>query len=383
MTNQVRVFDTTLRDGEQSPGASMSINQKIEIATLLDEMKVDIIEAGFPVASEGDFLAVSEIAKRTENSIVCALSRSNRSDIERAAEAIQSAKQSRIHTFISTSEIHMKYKLRMSEDDVLFSIDDSVTYARNFTDDVEWSCEDGTRSDPDFLIRCFDTAIRAGATTVNIADTVGYVLPHEFEELIKKILNNVANIDSTTFSVHCHDDLGLATANSLTAIRSGARQIECTINGVGERAGNASLEEIVMALHTRKDKLDVFTQVKTELLTDLSKMVADATGFVVSPNKAIVGENAFAHESGIHQHGVINHRKTYEIMEPKTVGADGSRLVFGKHSGRHALKHKLEEMDIALNTEEMGVLFEKFKNFADGQKEVSELELLNLVKDIR
>lgn len=378
MGDQVLIFDTTLRDGEQSPGATMTFEQKLNVAALLDEMKVDIIEAGFPAASNGDFAAVEEIARRTAFSTVCALTRANRGDIDRAAEALKPAAKSRIHTFISTSPLHMKYKLQMTPDDVLDAIADSVAYARNLTDDVEWSCEDGTRSEPDFLYRCFDAALKAGANTVNIADTVGYAMPEEFSALISNILNSVPDIDKARFSVHCHDDLGLATANSLAAIRTGARQVECTINGVGERAGNASLEEIVMALRTRGDMMGIDTNVRTELLTELSRAVANATGFRVSPNKAIVGANAFAHESGIHQHGVIQHRKTYEIMQPESVGAGGSKLVMGKHSGRHAMRYKLDALGVNLGDNSFEDLFDRFKELADTQKEVTDQELLRL-----
>ena len=332
--DRIMIFDTTLRDGEQCPGASMTVDEKLQICKALDRLGIDIIEAGFPASSPGDFESVSSVARVVENAAVCALTRARKDDIDIAASALAPATRKRIHTFISTSPLHMKYKLQMSPEAVLEAITDSVTHARNLCDDVEWSCEDGTRSDFEFLCRCFDAAIKAGAATVNIADTVGYILPEEFHALISRLRGTISGIEKVRFSVHCHDDLGLATANSLAAVRAGARQVECTINGIGERAGNASLEEIVMALHTRRDELGVYTNMKTEYLTSTSQLVSGVTGFAVPPNKAIVGGNAFAHESGIHQHGVLMNRGTYEIILPETVGADGSRLVMGKHSGQ-------------------------------------------------
>jgi 2-isopropylmalate synthase len=379
--DKILIFDTTLRDGEQAPGASMSLNDKIEIAILLDEMGADIIESGFPISSKGDFRAVHAISKVVKNASVCALTRARKDDILCAADALSLAKNKRIHTFISTSDIHMKYKLRMDKKSVLSAIQNSVKIARKYSDDVEWSCEDGTRSDIDFLCRCFETAIKFGATTVNIADTVGYITPNEFTNLINTLFEKVDGIDTVRFSVHCHNDLGLATSNSLAAILAGARQIECSINGIGERAGNASLEEIVMCLATRKEIFPYYTQVDSSLLTVASQMVSNATGFLVPPNKAIVGSNAFSHESGIHQHGVINNPSTYEIIDPKSVGALGSKLVMGRHSGRHAFKVKLKELGCKLSDNAIEDSFLRFKDYADTTKQVSNNEILEIVKN--
>ena len=317
--SQVIIFDTTLRDGEQSPGASMNLDEKLRIAAVLAEMGVDVIEAGFPIASDGDFEAVHEIAKTVHGATICGLARATRGDIDRCAEAIKPAERSRIHTFISTSPLHMEYKLQMEPEKVFEKVIESVTYARKFTDDVEWSAEDGSRTEPDFLCRCVEAAINAGATTINIPDTVGYAMPDEFAELIRLLFNRVPNIDKAIISVHCHNDLGLAVSNSLAAVRAGARQVECTINGLGERAGNAAMEEVVMGLRTRPDHLPFTTGIKTENITRASKLVSTITGFVVQPNKAIVGKNAFAHESGIHQDGMLKHAGTYEIMTPESV----------------------------------------------------------------
>jgi len=377
---KIFIFDTTLRDGEQAPGASMNKAEKLRIAALLDAMGVDVIEAGFPGSSLGDFDAVRAVAAATRNSIVAGLSRAVRSDIDKCADALKPAKRKRIHTFISTSAVHMEYKLRMTPEQVLSAVIDSVGYARNLCDDVEWSCEDGTRSDRDFLCRCFEAAIQAGASTVNIADTVGYTMPGEFIDLIQYIMNRVPNIDKVRFSVHCHDDLGLGVANSLAAISAGARQIECTINGIGERAGNASLEEVVMALDVRRDLFRCNTSINTRYLSEASRLVSEITGFPVPPNKAVVGSNAFAHESGIHQHGVINHRATYEIMEPAEVGAAQSSLVMGKHSGRHAFLFKLKELGLNLEENSLERAFEDFKHFADTRKSVSDEEILALAE---
>ncbi|MCH8999964.1 MAG: 2-isopropylmalate synthase, partial [Proteobacteria bacterium] len=302
--NRVVIFDTTLRDGEQSPGASMNIEEKLRIARVLEELGVDVIEAGFPIASDGDFEAVYEIARTIREPIICGLARAHDADIDRCAEALKPAQRMRIHTFISTSPLHMEFKLQMSPEEVNQAVIDSVTRARNHCDDVEWSCEDGSRSEPDFLCRTIESAIKAGATTINIPDTVGYAVPAEFAELIALVINRVPNIDKATISVHCHNDLGLAVANSLAAVASGARQIECTINGLGERAGNAALEEVVMAIGTRQDLLPFQTGIKTQAIIKASRLVSAVTGFVVQPNKAIVGANAFAHEAGIHQHGM-------------------------------------------------------------------------------
>ena len=339
---RVIIFDTTLRDGEQSPGASMHLDEKIKIALLLEEMGVDVIEAGFPIASNGDFEAVREIAKLVKNASVCGLARAGRGDIERCWEAVQGAERPRIHTFISTSPLHMKFKLQMEPDAVHQAVIDSVTHARNLCPDVEWSCEDGSRTEHDFLCRTVESAIKAGARTINIPDTVGYAVPEEFAALIRMLFDRVPNIDKAVVSVHCHNDLGLAVANSLAAVGAGARQIECTVNGLGERAGNASMEEIVMALKTRHDRMPFATGVKSEYITRASRLVSAITGFVVQPNKAIVGANAFAHESGIHQDGMLKHSGTYEIMTPESVGLNKSTLVMGKHSGRHAFKAKLK-----------------------------------------
>lgn len=379
--NKIYIFDTTLRDGEQAPGASMNKEEKLRIASILDRMGVDIIEAGFPVSSRGDFEAVQAVATMAKNSTVAALSRAIRADIDACVEALRPAGQKRIHTFISTSPLHMKHKLRMTPEQVHAAVIDSVAYARNFCDDVEWSCEDGTRSDRDFLCRCFESAIKAGATTVNIADTVGFTMPTEFIDLIQYLMNRVPNIDKVRFSVHCHDDLGMSVANSLASIGAGARQVECTINGIGERAGNAALEEVVMALSVRREMLGCYTDVKTEYLAEVSQLVSTITGFQVPPNKAIVGANAFAHESGIHQHGVMRHRGTYEIMEPAAVGVSQSTLVMGKHSGRHAFRMKLSELGVLLSDDAFEEAFIRFKEFADTQKTVTDEDIRALAAD--
>src|SRR6201995_4406752 len=334
--DRVIIFDTTLRDGEQCPGATMTHEEKLEVAALLDEMGVDVIEAGFPIASDGDFAAVNEIAKRTKNAVICGLSRAAFKDIDRCAEAIAPAKRRRIHTFLSTSPVHMKYKLQKEPHEVYEMVVAQVTRARGFTDDVEWSCEDGTRTEHDFLCRCVEAAINAGATTINIPDTVGYTVPEEYFDLFRMVRERVPNSDKARFSVHCHDDLGMAVANSLAGVRAGARQIECTINGIGERAGNAALEEVVMAMKVRNVVRPVSSGIDASMLTRASKLVAAATSFPVQYNKAIVGRNAFAHESGIHQDGMLKNAQTYEIMTPETVGVKQASLVMGKHSGRHA-----------------------------------------------
>jgi 2-isopropylmalate synthase len=377
---KILIFDTTLRDGEQAPGATMTLEQKTSIAILLDKMKVDIIEAGFPISSENEFKAVDKISQKVKYSTVAGLARANRNDIDAVIQSTQKAKRNRVHTFIATSPIHMKYKLEMEPERVLEAIADSVKYARNLCEDVEWSCEDGTRSDTEFLYKCFDTAIKAGANTVNIADTVGYTMPFEFEDRIINIMNNVSNIDKAVFSVHCHNDLGFAVANAIASLSAGVRQLECTINGLGERAGNASLEEIVMALKTRPDLFPFETNIDPEYFTDISKAVSEASGFAVAPNKAIVGENAFSHESGIHQHGVLVNPNTYEIIIPETVGAFGSKIVMGKHSGRHAFKYKLKELGIKIGNNELEHAFIMFKKIADKEKNVSDQEIINLIK---
>ena len=381
LRNQVVIFDTTLRDGEQSPGASMNLEEKIRIALLLEEMGIDVIEAGFPVASNGDFEAVREIAKRVKHSTVCGLARAARGDIDRAWEALQHAPRARIHTFISTSPLHMKYKLQMEPAAVHQAVIDSVSHARNLCGDVEWSCEDGSRTEHDFLCRTVESAIKAGARTVNIPDTVGYAVPHEFAALIRMLFDRVPNIDKAVISVHCHNDLGLAVANSLAAVDAGARQVECTVNGLGERAGNASMEEIVMALKTRRDILPYGTGVRTEYITRASHLVSTITGFVVQPNKAIVGANAFAHESGIHQDGMLKHAGTYEIMTPESVGLNRSTLVMGKHSGRHAFKMKLRELGFELGDNAVNDAFRRFKDLADRKKEVFDEDIVALVDD--
>ncbi|MDH3241069.1 MAG: 2-isopropylmalate synthase [Alphaproteobacteria bacterium] len=379
--DRIIIFDTTLRDGEQSPGASMTLEEKLRIAEVLDELGVDVIEAGFPIASNGDFEAVREVAASLRNATVCGLARAHDTDIDRAAEAMQSAKRKRIHTFISTSPLHMKYKLQMEPEDVHAAVISSVTRARNYTDDVEWSPEDGSRSEHDFLCRCVESAIDAGATTINIPDTVGYAIPAEFGALIEMLMNRVPNIDKAVISVHCHNDLGLAVANSLAAVTAGARQVECTINGLGERAGNAALEEIVMGLRTRKDVLPFETGINTTQIMRASRLVSAITGFVVQPNKAIVGANAFAHESGIHQHGMLQHAQTYEIMRPEDVGLTESKLVMGKHSGRHAFREKLKDLGMEVGENALEDAFRRFKDLADKKKEVFDEDIMALVDD--
>ena len=380
--DKIIIFDTTLRDGEQAPGATMTLGQKLSIANTLDEMKVDIIEAGFPISSEGEFRTVKEISSSVKYSTVAGLARANRNDIDAVINSTKKAKKNRVHTFISTSPIHMKYKLQMQPEQVLEAITDSVKYARNLCDDVEWSCEDGTRSDEEFLYKCFDAAIKSGANTVNIADTVGYTMPAEFEKRISNIMNNVENIDKAIFSVHCHNDLGFAVANSIASLNSGVRQLECTINGLGERAGNATLEEIVMTLKTRSDVLPYKTDILAEYFTKVSSLVSKASGFSVAPNKAIVGKNAFAHESGIHQHGVIVNPNTYEIILPEEVGAGGSKIVMGKHSGRHAFRHKIKELGLELGNNKLEHAFILFKRLADKEKVISDEEVINLIDSI-
>ncbi|CAA7619496.1 2-isopropylmalate synthase [Candidatus Terasakiella magnetica] len=379
--NRVIIFDTTLRDGEQSPGASMNLEEKVRIAQALEEMGVDVIEAGFPIASNGDFEAVEAVAKVIKNATICGLARATKGDIERCAQAIKPAPRGRIHTFLSTSPLHMKYKLQMEPDAVLAKVAESVAYARNFTDDVEWSAEDGSRTEHDFLCACVEAAIAAGAGTINIPDTVGYAVPDEYGALIAMLFNRVPNIDKAVISVHCHNDLGLAVANSLAAIACGARQVECTINGLGERAGNAAMEEIVMALRTRPDHLPYKTNIKTENITRASRLVSTITGFVVQPNKAIVGKNAFAHESGIHQDGVLKHAQTYEIMTPESVGLHRSNLVMGKHSGRAAFKAKLKELGYELGDNAVEDAFTRFKDLADRKKDVFDEDIIALVDD--
>src|SRR6201995_5645481 len=344
VTDRIRIFDTTLREGEQSPGAAMTLEQKLEVAELLDAMGVDIIEAGFPISSPGDFKAVSEISKLVKNASVCGLSRAGFKDVDAAGEALKGAVRPRIHTFISTSPVHMKHKLQMGENAVLEAIGASVTRARNFTDDVQWSAEDATRTVPDFLCKAVEVAIHSGATVINVPDTVGYSTPQEYFEIITMLRERVPGADKVIFSTHVHNDLGLAVANSLAGVLAGARQVECTINGIGERAGNAALEEIVMALKVRKDIMPFSTNINTTMLSRASKLVSGITGFPVQYNKAIVGKNAFSHESGIHQDGMLKNVETYEIMRPEDVGVQSTTLMRGKLSGRHAFRDKLEAM---------------------------------------
>jgi len=379
--DHVVIFDTTLRDGEQCPGATMTHEEKLSVAELLDLMGVDIIEAGFPIASEGDFAAVHEIAKRSKNSVICGLSRAAFKDIDRCAEAIKPAKRKRIHTFISTSPVHMKYKLQKEAHEVYEMVIAQVTRARGHTDDVEWSAEDATRTEQDFLCRCVEAAINAGATTINIPDTVGYSVPEEYFALIEMLRTRVPNSDRARFSTHCHNDLGLAVANSLAGVKAGARQIECTINGIGERAGNAALEEIVMAMKVRNDVLPYWTGIEATMLTRASKLISAATSFPVQYNKAIVGRNAFAHESGIHQDGMLKNAQTYEIMTPESVGVKQTSLVMGKHSGRHAFVHKLEELGYQLAGNQLEDAFVRFKALADRKKQIYDEDIEALVDE--
>ncbi|MDD3838351.1 MAG: 2-isopropylmalate synthase [Phenylobacterium sp.] len=379
--DRVIVFDTTMRDGEQSPGASMSLDEKLELAKILEEMRVDVIEAGFPIASNGDFEAVRQIAEIVSESVVCGLARAAPGDIERCAEAIRPAKRGRIHTFLSTSPVHMKYKLQMEPEAVLEAVTRSVSLARNLCDDVEWSAEDATRTERDFLRRCVEAAIRAGAKTINIPDTVGYTYPTEYADIFRDLIENVPGADGAIFSTHCHNDLGLAVANSLAGVQGGARQVEVAINGIGERAGNAALEEIVMALKVRGDRLPYQTGVDTTHITRASRYVSAITGFPVQFNKAIVGKNAFAHESGIHQDGMLKHRGTYEIMTPEDVGQGSTNLVMGKHSGRHAFREKLKELGYELGQNALNEAFQRFKDLADKKKHVYDDDLVALVDD--
>jgi 2-isopropylmalate synthase len=380
-TTPIQIFDTTLRDGEQSPGAAMTHEEKLQIAELLDEMGVDIIEAGFAIASPGDFKAVQEISKIVKRASVCSLSRAGFKDVDRAGEAVKGARRPRIHTFISTSPVHMKHKLNMGENAVLEAIGASVTRARNYTSEVEWSAEDATRTVPDFLCKCVDVAINAGATVINVPDTVGYSTPQEFFDIITMLRNKVPNADKVIFSTHCHNDLGLAVANSLAGVLAGARQVECTINGIGERAGNAALEEIVMALKVRRDIMPFSTGINTTLLNRASKLVSNVTGFPVQYNKAIVGKNAFSHESGIHQDGMLKNVETYEIMRPEDVGVNSTSLMLGKLSGRHAFKDKLESMGYVLEDAAFEDAFKRFKDLADKKKHVFDDDIVALVDD--
>ena len=379
--DRVYIFDTTLRDGEQSPGASMTLEEKLQIAELLDAMGVDVIEAGFPIASNGDFESVSEVAKLMKNAQVCGLARAGAKDIDRAADAVKHAKNPRIHTFISTSPVHMKHKLQMEPDEVMEAIAFSVSHARNHVENVEWSPEDATRTDRDFLCATVETAIKAGATTINIPDTVGYTVPQEYFEIITMLRERVPNIDKAIISTHCHNDLGLAVANSLSGVQAGARQVECTINGLGERAGNAALEEIVMALNVRNDAMPQWTNIETTSLARASKLVSSVTAFPVQYNKAIVGQNAFAHESGIHQDGMLKNNQTYEIMTPESVGISQTSLVMGKHSGRHAFREKIKALGYELGDNQLQEAFTRFKDLADRKKHVFDDDIVALVDD--
>ncbi|MBI4335133.1 MAG: 2-isopropylmalate synthase [Candidatus Omnitrophica bacterium] len=378
---KIIVFDTTLRDGEQSPGASLTPQGKLEIAYQLANLGVDVIEAGFPVSSPGDFDSVREVARKVKGPIICGLARCMKKDIEAAGNSLRPAKRGRIHVFLATSKIHMKYKLKKAEDEIVRLAAEGVAYARRFRDDIEFSPEDASRSEREFLCRVIEEVIKAGATTINIPDTVGYAMPDEFGGLIRVIKNNVPNIEKAVISVHCHNDLGLAVANSLAAVRNGAGQAECTINGIGERAGNASLEEIVMGLSVRSDLFDFTTAINKTEIYKTSRLVSKLTGIPVQPNKAIVGQNAFAHESGIHQDGVLKKSITYEIIRPQDVGFSGSKLVLGKHSGRHAFSERLKSLGYKLNARDLDGAFEKFKILADKKKEVFDDDLATIVED--
>ena len=376
------IFDTTMRDGEQSPGASMTLEEKVRIGKALERMKVDVIEAGFAIASQGDFLSVKAVAEAVKESRICSLARARAEDIDRAAEALRHANAARIHTFIATSPIHMKYKLRLEPDAVVENAVRAIKHARNLVEDVEFSCEDAGRSELDFLCRIIEAAIDAGARTINIPDTVGYAIPVQFGELIHNLVTRIPNADKAIFSVHCHNDLGLAVSNSLAAVLNGARQVECTINGLGERAGNAALEEVVMAIRTRSDLFPVETRIYTPEIVPTSRLVSSVTGFPVQPNKAIVGANAFAHESGIHQDGVLKHRETYEIMRAEDVGWNANRMVLGKHSGRAAFRARLEQLGIAIGSDNsLNTLFMRFKELADKKHDIFDEDLHALVSD--
>lgn len=382
MSTRIKIFDTTLRDGEQTPGVNLNLREKVEIALQLERLGVDVIEAGFPIASNGEFEAVREIARITKNVKIAALARTLEKDIDRAWESIKDAKMPVIHTFIATSDIHMRYKLKMSEEEVLKKASGMVAYAKKYCNDVEFSPEDAGRTRPEFLYKVLEAVIKAGATVLNIPDTVGYTLPVEFGNIIKGIKTNVAGIDKVDISVHCHNDLGLAVANTLEAIENGAVQIECTVNGLGERAGNASLEEVVMALNTRKDYFDYRHNINTAQIYRTSKLVSSLTGINVQPNKAIVGANAFAHESGIHQHGMLSEKSTYEIMTPESIGLMQNRMVLGKHSGSHAFRERLREMGYtSISDEHVQKAFEKFKDLADKKKVVLDRDIEALIEE--
>ncbi|HLJ60822.1 MAG TPA: 2-isopropylmalate synthase [bacterium] len=380
MSEKVRIFDTTLRDGEQSPGFTMNTQEKLEVARALAALRVDIIEAGFPISSPGDLEGVQLVAREVRGPVIAALARANRQDVDAAAAGVRDAERSRIHVFLATSPIHMEHKLRMTPDAVYEASVEAVRYARTFTDDVEFSAEDGSRSDPEFLCRVIEGVIRAGASTINVPDTVGYATPEEYANLFRLLMEKVPNSDRVLWSAHCHDDLGLAVANSLAAIGAGARQLECTINGIGERAGNASLEEVVMALQTRRNYYGLETGLDTTKIYRISRLISAISGVPVQPNKAIVGDNAFAHEAGIHQHGVLMNRATYEIMTPQTIGIPSNKLVLGKHSGRHAFKKQLEDNGVRLSDDELQRAFQEFKVLCDKKKQVTIEDILSLVE---
>jgi 2-isopropylmalate synthase len=380
--DKIIIFDTTLRDGEQAPGASLNPAEKLEIAHALSDLGVDVIEAGFPISSKGELESVKRIARAIKGPTICGLARAIKQDIDAASEAVRQAKRPRIHVFLATSKIHMQYKLKKAEEEILRLAVESVKYAKEYCQDIEFSPEDATRSERNFLFKVVEAVIDAGATTVNIPDTVGYAEPREYGILIRQVKENVTNIDRAVISVHCHNDLGLAVANSLEAIKNGARQVECTINGIGERAGNASMEEIVMAIRTRRDVfVDTETQIKTNSIYKISRLVSKLTGFVVAPNKAIVGGNAFRHESGIHQDGILKERSTYEIIKPEDVGFTGTGLVLGKHSGRHALNERLKELGFNLTVGQLDKVNERFKALADKKKNIFDDDLISIVED--
>ncbi|MFW6115252.1 MAG: 2-isopropylmalate synthase [Thermodesulfobacteriota bacterium] len=381
MADKIIILDTTLRDGEQSPGYSMNTAEKLHFAFQLEKLNVDVIEAGFPSSSDGDFESVQAVANKIKTVEVAALARTSKEDIDAAWTAIKRAAQPRIHIFIATSEIHLRHKLNMTRDQVISRVVEAIKYAARFTDNIEFSAEDGSRSDKDFLCRIFEAAISAGAATVNLPDTVGYAVPSELTELISYVKQHTPNIGKAVLSVHCHNDLGLATANTLASISAGARQVEVTVNGIGERAGNTSLEEVVMALHTRRNSFNVFTGVDTKEIYPSSHLLVMTTGIPVQPNKAIVGANAFAHESGIHQDGVLKNRSTYEIIEPATIGLSTSRLVIGKHSGRHAFKERLQELGYKFSDYEIDKLFQRFKELADKRKEIVDDDIEAIVAE--
>jgi 2-isopropylmalate synthase len=379
-SDRVIIFDTTLRDGEQSPGCSMNLQEKLNVALALRSLGVDIIEAGFPIASPGDFEAVRAVSREVEGPVIAALARCNKADIDRAWEALKDAAHPRIHVFLATSAIHREFKLKMAKEEIVRRAVEGVSLARSYAKDVEFSPEDAARTELDFLSEVVERVIEAGATTVNIPDTVGYAIPHHFATVIRHLKTHVSNIDKAVISVHCHNDLGLAVANSLGAVMEGARQIECTINGIGERAGNCSLEEVVMALRTRADFFKLQTGIKTQQLYPTSRLVSNVTGMRVQRNKAIVGQNAFAHEAGIHQHGMIMHSETYEIMKPEDVGFAASNLVLGKHSGRHALRMRTEQMGYHLEEKQLDTVFEDFKKLADKKKEIYDADIEALIE---